>query len=441
MIDAYKAYAPYRDKFEMLAFHDATSKTLAELDPKLADPKAKYWRGRDLPFPILMDATGETIKRYGISEFPTTILIDPNGVVVGRRDIGDLLKQLPPLKAEQAANLALDRTFAYSAGPQALAASLKTISESGHVPMTIDEAAIKAAGVDLSTVVPLNLLAGISNRSWLWLLLEPYTLAPNVTNKGVVIGPGKAPSRPTEGERFAERRLRQVMKKPVTIEFRGPLEKLPWRLVKETDESIALDPSGILKKRIDSSREIVLSVKGEPLDKALECALAPLGLTWTVRHEVILIVAKQDSTNGQSRAGDSLVCRRDHNRATADDHSAITPSPCSDDCALEGEGAGRRSRFAGRVEVLQTSVECWVLRGYGLEAHATCSLPPCSHARALSAGQEGVPRWSAVVLYPEAVKASSKGLRPGRYPGDYDFFGSTPKGLCRLATTLSGLES
>jgi hypothetical protein len=96
MIDAYETYAAQRHRFEILAFHDATSKTFAELDPKLVDIKAKYWKGRDLPFPVLLDSTGETIKRYGINAFPTTILINPEGLVVGEGDIRDVLKKLPP---------------------------------------------------------------------------------------------------------------------------------------------------------------------------------------------------------------------------------------------------------------------------------------------------------------------------------------------------------
>ena len=83
LIDLYEAHDKDRDKFEILAFHDATAKDFKDLDGKLQKVKQTYWHGRDLPFPILLDATGKTIKDYGVHAFPTTILIDPEGKLVG----------------------------------------------------------------------------------------------------------------------------------------------------------------------------------------------------------------------------------------------------------------------------------------------------------------------------------------------------------------------
>ena len=71
-----------RDRFEVLAFHDPSAKTFAELDEKLKPVIEKHWRGKSLPFPILLDAGGATVKRYGIQGYPTTILIDPEGRIV-----------------------------------------------------------------------------------------------------------------------------------------------------------------------------------------------------------------------------------------------------------------------------------------------------------------------------------------------------------------------
>ena len=71
-----------RDRFEILAFHDATAKTFAELDEKLKPVIEQRWQGKSLPFPILLDASGATVKRYGIQGYPTLILVDPEGRVV-----------------------------------------------------------------------------------------------------------------------------------------------------------------------------------------------------------------------------------------------------------------------------------------------------------------------------------------------------------------------
>lgn len=80
------------DEFEIIAFHDASAKTFEELDEKMAPAKEKHWNNEDLPFPILMDSTGDTIRQFNIQAFPTIILIDPEGRLVGRGDI-DLLKK------------------------------------------------------------------------------------------------------------------------------------------------------------------------------------------------------------------------------------------------------------------------------------------------------------------------------------------------------------
>ena len=81
-----KLYEEYKDddRFEILAFHDARAKTFEELDEKLKPIIEKRWEGKELPFPILLDATGQTIKDYGVRAFPTIILIDPDGNLVKR---------------------------------------------------------------------------------------------------------------------------------------------------------------------------------------------------------------------------------------------------------------------------------------------------------------------------------------------------------------------
>jgi hypothetical protein len=72
-----------RGEFEILAFHDESAKDFAELDAKLEPIADRIWKGKSLPFPILLDSTGETVRLYGIEHFPTLVLIDPQGRVVG----------------------------------------------------------------------------------------------------------------------------------------------------------------------------------------------------------------------------------------------------------------------------------------------------------------------------------------------------------------------
>ena len=99
LIDFYLEH-PDDDRFEIIAFHDNSVKTLAEVDEKTKDAKAKYWKGRDLPFPVLIDASGKTVRnQYQINAFPTMVLFDPEGRLVGKASL-DTLKQALDGKVE-----------------------------------------------------------------------------------------------------------------------------------------------------------------------------------------------------------------------------------------------------------------------------------------------------------------------------------------------------
>ena len=56
--------------------------------------KKEVWKGKDLPFPVLLDHTGDTIERWGIEAFPTIVLIDPEGTLVGEATEDLLAKKL-----------------------------------------------------------------------------------------------------------------------------------------------------------------------------------------------------------------------------------------------------------------------------------------------------------------------------------------------------------
>lgn len=73
----------YAERIALLAFHDDSVADFSELDPELAKLEKNVWKGKPLPFPILLDASGATIAAYGIDSFPTTVLIDPQGNLVG----------------------------------------------------------------------------------------------------------------------------------------------------------------------------------------------------------------------------------------------------------------------------------------------------------------------------------------------------------------------
>ena len=86
--------------------------TTKQLDDKLVGYKKDIWKGRDIPFPVALtsgkllenDERGGLAKTYGIRGYPSTILIDRAGKVVGNfraRDGQAAIGQLKKLLAEK----------------------------------------------------------------------------------------------------------------------------------------------------------------------------------------------------------------------------------------------------------------------------------------------------------------------------------------------------
>lgn len=80
----------------VIAIHDDSVASIAEMERRLIPIRARLWGNRDIPFAVALDGGGETRIRYsaarergattaayGITSFPTTILIGPDGKVVG----------------------------------------------------------------------------------------------------------------------------------------------------------------------------------------------------------------------------------------------------------------------------------------------------------------------------------------------------------------------
>jgi len=111
LIDLCESRAKDRDKFEIILFHDNTIKDFEQLDAKLKKSKEMFWRGRDLPFPVLLDSTGQTFKEFGIRGLPTPFLIDPQGNVVGPAWQEELEAKLPELPVNVRVVNALDKLF------------------------------------------------------------------------------------------------------------------------------------------------------------------------------------------------------------------------------------------------------------------------------------------------------------------------------------------
>jgi thiol-disulfide isomerase/thioredoxin len=78
---------------------DGEVETAEKLDARIAGFRKDLWKGKALPFPIALASgarSGDDAKRggpvaqYGVSGFPTTLLIDRDGKVVGQFHARDI---------------------------------------------------------------------------------------------------------------------------------------------------------------------------------------------------------------------------------------------------------------------------------------------------------------------------------------------------------------
>ncbi len=78
-----KQHAKQRNQFEILAMHSPDGVSYKAISPAYESLVKTAWAGQRPEFPLLFDATGRTHDAYGIDSYPTTILIDPEGKLVG----------------------------------------------------------------------------------------------------------------------------------------------------------------------------------------------------------------------------------------------------------------------------------------------------------------------------------------------------------------------
>lgn len=87
----------------VIAVHDDSAESIEDMDQKLMMTREKLWRGRDLPFLVALDGGGRTVipgpsgrqtsgattAAYGVDSWPTTVLINRDGVLIGDIDLTD----------------------------------------------------------------------------------------------------------------------------------------------------------------------------------------------------------------------------------------------------------------------------------------------------------------------------------------------------------------
>jgi hypothetical protein len=303
LIDLYETHKKDRDKFEILAFHDGTVRDFAELDKKMERPRNRYWGGRDLPFPILLDATGQTIKDWGVRSFPTTLLIDPEGKLVGEAQEKELEEKLPPLPMSIRVARSLDRNLpAFGMKDNTLDNAVKSMARLSNTPIRFDQESLKAAGVSSEAPLPLEMTTSITLRSALNLILEAHNLTYTQDDKGLVIKAresGAPPERLSERQRAALKRLEKALDQKVSFDFQNkPLEEVARFFDNHIqDETVILSPRDRKAGLLDPKTPVNGAAKDIPLREALKKLLDPIGVSYTIRDEVIVLTAKPKATS------------------------------------------------------------------------------------------------------------------------------------------------
>lgn len=176
----YEDHIDHRDEFEIIAVHDSSVKSFAELDEKLVKIRERLWNGRDLPFTVLLDLDSKTEDAYGIDRHPTSILIGPDGNIVGHVGVEAFEKKLTPLPAVAYLERARDRTFNVA---WHLDSKVKISDLASYLSMRIgpeielDTAGLDDTGLSADSPLPIAIAAtGHSSRGLELLILEPLGL-------------------------------------------------------------------------------------------------------------------------------------------------------------------------------------------------------------------------------------------------------------------------
>ena len=303
LIDLYEDHAGERDQFEVLAFHDGTVKDFSEMDAKTARTKQFLWRGRDLPFPVLLDVQkgshGATVEAFGIQSFPTTILIDPEGKLVGQVSPTTLEQKLTPIPlAKRIPRRSIaTRPWGWTAAkpiPSSSSSANNLASRSSSMrPRSRRPASTPSANTPRHQRESIaSKLAGAFARP-----AGPGSRCRR--RRAVDRSGGRGAARElSEPQKRCAARIEKMLKQNVSFDFKdATLTQVAAHFEGKTQENFVLDPAGRRSGAINPDATVSGSAKDMPLREALELLLKPLGLVPVVKDEVVVIGTKAPARN------------------------------------------------------------------------------------------------------------------------------------------------
>jgi thiol-disulfide isomerase/thioredoxin len=81
----YEAHKTHRDRFEVVAICSEVGTkihTMTDFDREMRPFVKAVWNGKELPFPLLLDNSPQSMENFGVEMFGTTLLVDPTGRLV-----------------------------------------------------------------------------------------------------------------------------------------------------------------------------------------------------------------------------------------------------------------------------------------------------------------------------------------------------------------------
>jgi hypothetical protein len=308
LIAFYEDHAAERGKFEIFAIHDDAVKSFSELNGKLADVKKKYWQGKSLPCPILLDGEKKTHELYGVNSWPTSVLIDPDGNVVGESSLSQLEAKLTPLSPAQrwSRHRDIQKNVYWSFEPDehTLESFATILGRWTGGPVGIDIDAVKTAGLTTSTPLPGVIIGSpLTLRSITELLLAPHGLgvAPSTNGQSLVITRRlQTKEKPSYFQNLHNADLNKQLDtgtvgdgeapaKPLRIENQSVVEALKL-IGQEYNLPVGIEAKGMKLGQINPEAKLSGTVNPARLRHSLSKLFAPVGLAIEVRQEVVLLV-------------------------------------------------------------------------------------------------------------------------------------------------------
>lgn len=301
LIAFYEDHAQHRDKFEVLAIHDDAVKSFAELDKKLASIKQRNWQGKDLPFPVLLDGRKETHTLYSIHAWPSGLLIDPDGKLVGQAGVRELEDKLPPLPAAKIwarhRDMRKNVAWSFAPGEYTPARFAEMMKRWAGCQITLDADALKICGLAADGALP-GFVEGspITLRSLEELLLAPHGLGFVPSERELRITTKARKAEPlSQPQKLRAKELEEQLSGPsdgaekmLQLEAQPLLDALK-RVHREFELPVALDAGAMRTGKLDPRATVRGTIDPNRLRQSIHDLIAPLGLTLEVRHEVVLI--------------------------------------------------------------------------------------------------------------------------------------------------------